>query len=835
MIMRFNEIHKFSDGTLQQIDEALDYRVKEFRINRTNPGMNARFWMKKDVNRSKVFMFAIQKRLKTRRIFRNMESFVGGRIREGDYRSYKDGKVRYSLPRSCQNRRDLPRDNPLVSVEVLRSVLTDPEDQVMVILSVVTGKEIAYGDLKKPFKETAKTLLTQRIIEFACPEFKMPANVKLHDGSTDPEDYLSRFSSAANLGECPMLVWCHMFQQTLDGSARGWFEHLPLGSIDGWAELRTQFTTRFSTRRACFKDPTEITKIVRKTNETLVSFKERWIVEISFIEGVPEVMIILLFMDAHKFPELAKRYSDKVPKTVDEMMVRMDDFVRSEEAFTNIELHKGEVSKASKKLAGSKEKKYMEMEEIWMRTPIVFLAVLTEDISDEPIIIEVVMEGYQVHRIHVDQGVSVEVMFQHCFENLSPAMKSRLKSIQTDLVGFTRDVVKPLGMVELEVVFRDGGLFRRVTMNFTVIRSPSSYNIILGRTGLKTLQAVLSTIHSMEPSDRTGVPRRSIKHSLNANPTVEPICQKRRVLAPDRGQAVIKEVEEWLTADFKNINSACLKDYYPLLDIDGKIESVPQIGRNLEAYVDDMVIKSNDEKMLLAGVAKTFDGLRRINMKLNMKKCSFGVEEGKFLGYMVTFKGIQANQKKMKAIADMQSPQTLKEMKSLSGKLTVSVVLLTEQKGKQCPVHYVSMTLDESERNYAPLEKLALSLLHMSRRLRSMTLDESERNYAPLEKLALSLLHMSRRLRRAKEKDNTKKWTLFIDRASNSKGSGAGLVLISPSRIEFTYALRLNFTSTNNEAEYKALLAGLCLAAKMQVQAIDVKDGDRRVCRGRGG
>ncbi|GJV21057.1 hypothetical protein Tco_1370077 [Tanacetum coccineum] len=119
MIMRFNEIHKFSDGTLQQIDEALDYRVKEFRVNRTNPGMNTRFWTKKDVVRSKEFMFAIQKRLKTRRIFRNLESFVGGRIREGDYRSYKDGKVRYSLPRSRQNRRDLPRDNPLVSVEVL--------------------------------------------------------------------------------------------------------------------------------------------------------------------------------------------------------------------------------------------------------------------------------------------------------------------------------------------------------------------------------------------------------------------------------------------------------------------------------------------------------------------------------------------------------------------------------------------------------------------------------------------------------------------------------------------------------------------------------------------
>ncbi|GKF67272.1 hypothetical protein Tco_0196951 [Tanacetum coccineum] len=89
MIMQFNEIHKFSDGTLLQIDEALDYRVKEFRVNRANPGMNTRFWTKKDVVRSKEFMFAIQKRLKTRCIFRNLESFVGGQIREGDYRLLK--------------------------------------------------------------------------------------------------------------------------------------------------------------------------------------------------------------------------------------------------------------------------------------------------------------------------------------------------------------------------------------------------------------------------------------------------------------------------------------------------------------------------------------------------------------------------------------------------------------------------------------------------------------------------------------------------------------------------------------------------------------------------
>nr|GEZ92975.1 hypothetical protein [Tanacetum cinerariifolium] len=89
MMMRLNKIHKFSDGILQQIDEALDYRVKEFRINRMNPGLNTRFWTRKDVDRCKAFMFAIQRRLRLRRIYRNLESFVGGRLREGDYRFLK--------------------------------------------------------------------------------------------------------------------------------------------------------------------------------------------------------------------------------------------------------------------------------------------------------------------------------------------------------------------------------------------------------------------------------------------------------------------------------------------------------------------------------------------------------------------------------------------------------------------------------------------------------------------------------------------------------------------------------------------------------------------------
>ncbi|GKF11997.1 hypothetical protein Tco_0049923, partial [Tanacetum coccineum] len=64
MLMRFNEIHMFNDGTLQQVDEALDYRVKEFKVKKNNPALNTSFWTTNDVIKCKQFMFAIQKRLK---------------------------------------------------------------------------------------------------------------------------------------------------------------------------------------------------------------------------------------------------------------------------------------------------------------------------------------------------------------------------------------------------------------------------------------------------------------------------------------------------------------------------------------------------------------------------------------------------------------------------------------------------------------------------------------------------------------------------------------------------------------------------------------------------
>ncbi|GJW47778.1 reverse transcriptase domain-containing protein [Tanacetum coccineum] len=227
----------------------------------------------------------------------------------------------------------------------------ETEDTEVQDHNIVKGKEVIDEDLRNPFKEARRTYLTRRIIEFAGPEYKMPNIIKLYDGTTDPENHLSCFASAANSGEWPMPVWCRMFQQTLDVSARGWFEHLPHDNINEWADLSEAFAARFFVRRACFKEPHEITKIVRKANESLTSFKERWTVETGFIMGVPEVMKISSFMDSVKSSELVNRFSDKVPTTVNEMMERLDDFARSVEAYANTELPKGETGKSHRKIS----------------------------------------------------------------------------------------------------------------------------------------------------------------------------------------------------------------------------------------------------------------------------------------------------------------------------------------------------------------------------------------------------------------------------------------------------------------------------------------------------
>jgi hypothetical protein len=175
--------------------------------------------------------------------------------------------------------------------------------------------------------------------------------------------------------------------------------------------------------------------------------------------------------------------------------------------------------------------------------------------------------------------------------------------------------------------------------------------------------------------------------------------------------------------------------------------------------------------------------------------------------------------------------------------------MLLEREGRQIPVHYVSRTLYEAEKKYALVEKLDLALLHLSRKLRryfeahpikvitdqpiKQILNKAEASgrltMYTVELGAYSITYIPRNAIKGQFLANfineipigpinqdpkgkgreicyisqTEEWTLYTDGASSKKGVGAGLVLISPNKEEYTYALRLNFDATNNERNTK--------------------------------
>ena len=94
-----------------------------------------------------------------------------------------------------------------------------------------------------------------------------------------------------------------------------------------------------------------------------------------------------------------------------------------------------------------------------------------------------------------------------------------------------------------------------------------------------------------------------------------------------------------------------------------------QMGRNVQVYMDDMLVKSRKEEDHLENLRETFDTLRSYNMKLNLGKCIVRVTVGKFLGFMVSQRGIEANPDKIRAIMEMAPPRNVKEVQSLNGKI----------------------------------------------------------------------------------------------------------------------------------------------------------------------
>jgi hypothetical protein len=95
-----------------------------------------------------------------------------------------------------------------------------------------------------------------------------------------------------------------------------------------------------------------------------------------------------------------------------------------------------------------------------------------------------------------------------------------------------------------------------------------------------------------------------------------------------------------------------------------------QIGQNIEAYIDNIVVKSRSKQTLIDNLRETFANLQQVQLKLNPEKCTFGVPFGKLLRYMVSHQGIEANPDKIKAIDEIKSPRQIKDVQCLNGCIT---------------------------------------------------------------------------------------------------------------------------------------------------------------------
>ncbi|XP_065634993.1 uncharacterized protein LOC136069854 [Quercus suber] len=157
---------------------------------------------------------------------------------------------------------------------------------------------------------------------------------------------------------------------------------------------------------------------------------------------------------------------------------------------------------------------------------------------------------------------------------------------------------------------------------------------------------------------------------------------------------VKKKIEKWrVCVDFTDLNQTCLKDPFTMLKIDQLVDATvghprmsfldafqgstyqrmmtkmfeSQLGKSIEVYIDDMVVKSKVVSEHLKDLDNVFETLRRHKLRLNASKCSFGVGSGKFLGYMITHRGIEVNPDQIKAIQNLQPPRNPKEVQKLTG------------------------------------------------------------------------------------------------------------------------------------------------------------------------
>ncbi|GKD69749.1 reverse transcriptase domain-containing protein, partial [Tanacetum coccineum] len=560
----------------------------------------------------------------------------------------------------------------------------------------------------------------------------MPNNVKTYNGTGDPEDHVKNFQAAAQVERWAMPTWCHTFNSTLIGAARVWFDELTPKSINGYKDLKAAFLAYFMQQKKYVKDPVEIHNIKQRDGKTIEEFMERFKVETGRMKGAPEYMRISGFMHGVKNPELTKRLNEHVPKTMEEMMIATTAFIRGEAAATGkkkghaswkaLDQSKRHASEWRSNFRGQpREGRGPSRFTPLTRTPKEILIAEARKFKPSPPMVTLVEKrsNNKFCDFHNDKGHSTD----ECMQLKKQIEELVSLSPYNGIIG--RPGIREIqaepstahGMLKFPV---DEGI---VTIHGTILipaecamvitsskEIPKEAGVAIGgklsakgRTELCSLLKKNLDIFAWKPSDMTGVSRLIVEHRLNIWEGYSPVRQKKRGQAPERTKAIQVEVQklveagimrevyyhEWLSdpvmvkkhdgswrmcVDFTDLNKACPQDCYPLLKIDWKIESLYDypfkcfldaykgyhqiqmakldeektafhtsqgVGRNIEVYFDDLVIKSHTEAEMLRDIEETFHTLRKINMKLNPKKCMFGAMEGMFLGFMISPEGIK--------------------------------------------------------------------------------------------------------------------------------------------------------------------------------------------------
>ncbi|GJU63979.1 reverse transcriptase domain-containing protein [Tanacetum coccineum] len=444
------------------------------------------------------------------------------------------------------------------------------------------------------------------------------------------------------------------------------------------------------------------------------------------------------------------------------------------------------------------------------------------------------------------------------WDNNKGRKKNRDRSLRVDskipLVGFSDKHSWPLGEVPLEVTIGEIPYTRTKTLNFVIVRYNSPYNLLLKRTSIQKMGIVVSTIHAAvkfhtpcgieamkDVLSCTDIEERIVVNNKHPEQTVIirkqlPTSFKRKLYELLRSNV---DMFAWTYANMTGISSSIMmpfglnnegENYQRLVD---KVFN-DQIGRNLEAYVDDMVIKSASEKDMLLDIHETFDRLRSINIKLNL--CSFGVEKGPFLGHPITKQRIKANPSKVKG-TDKSLP-FFKALKSCTDKKTIQWIADAEEAFRKMKEFIeILPTLTTPIKGKVLVMYLAASTTERKRdRFRSTLLTRRLQRYFQAHSIRVLIdKPIKQILARPKKSERIAKWTmklgehdiefqgrnsvkgkiladeaskniwkLYTDGASILDGSGAGLMLVSPEGKEFMYALRFEFETTNNEAKYEA-------------------------------